>query len=644
MEHSNPVGGSGEKRSHHWRSYKLVIDPALKKGPHKLYRYDGVQFSMPNPGMPPVDSVRDPRIGRIWTKYKETDLPVPKFKIDDCYVGPVPPKEVTFAKLNDNIREGFLSDMCKRFGEIEQVEILYNPINKKHLGIAKVIFVSVKGAKDAVQNLHKTSVMGNIIHVELDTKGENRMRYFELLVSGLYTPRTLPVGNEPVQEDSPPGVSDPPQASDPRKPALQRPTESSAASVGSAATPTSSSTPFSVDTTYSSRQDTPNSYSQFTPQSQGTPHTPRLSGTPFSQDSGYSSRQTPSYHYGSDNPRRHETKFQDAYNRRPERHYVHNTTGAYRSSEQNASSSSSSSSSFTSNFKPHPPPAEPTAAYSHPPAASHTSNYKSAFSPYQAPPLPPVYPHAVDQLFPQTSSSKGEYRRPAPPPAEPFALGSGSSSVDFVPVKEKPNMPPLPDTPLVGEQPSLTSVNRTPERCETPCTPTLESQIQHNSLDSRIEMLLKEQRTKLPFLSERDSDSEVRMEGSPVSSSSSQLSPIPPYSNSQPSYQGTSPVSRPSSAGLEDISPTPLPDSDEEEPIPGTAALLHNSRAVSEASATPIDQPGTSELKEPVSGDQTPASEKMEEVQSQNHCGLPIRYQPPVNTPMLFKQVRQFYN
>lgn len=34
-----------------------------------------------NPGMPPVDIVRDPRIGRLWTKYKETDLPVPKFKV-----------------------------------------------------------------------------------------------------------------------------------------------------------------------------------------------------------------------------------------------------------------------------------------------------------------------------------------------------------------------------------------------------------------------------------------------------------------------------------------------------------------------------------------------------------------------------------
>lgn len=93
-------------------------------------------------------------------------------QIDEFYVGPVPPKQVTFAKLNDNIRENFLTDMCKKYGEVEAVEILYNPKNKKHLGIAKVIFATVKGAREAVQHLHNTSVMGNIIHVELDTKGE----------------------------------------------------------------------------------------------------------------------------------------------------------------------------------------------------------------------------------------------------------------------------------------------------------------------------------------------------------------------------------------------------------------------------------------------------------------------------------------
>ena len=93
-------------------------------------------------------------------------------QIDDSYIGPVPPKEVTFARLNDNIREGFLKDMCKKFGDIEEVEILYNPKNKKHLGVAKVVFENVKSAKDAVQNLHNTSVMGNMIHVELDPKGK----------------------------------------------------------------------------------------------------------------------------------------------------------------------------------------------------------------------------------------------------------------------------------------------------------------------------------------------------------------------------------------------------------------------------------------------------------------------------------------
>lgn len=61
------------------------------------------------------------------------------------------------------------------------------------------------------------------------------------------------------------------------------------------------------------------------------------------------------------------------------------------------------------------------------------------------------------------------------------------------------------------------------------------------------------------------------MEGSPISSSSSQLSPIPPFTGGS---QGGLQNSRPSSTGLEDISPTPLPDSEDEEPIHGTASLL----------------------------------------------------------------------
>jgi len=31
--------------------------------------------------MSPVENVRDPRMVRLWAKYKEVDLPVPKFKV-----------------------------------------------------------------------------------------------------------------------------------------------------------------------------------------------------------------------------------------------------------------------------------------------------------------------------------------------------------------------------------------------------------------------------------------------------------------------------------------------------------------------------------------------------------------------------------
>nr|XP_020441413.1 histone-lysine N-methyltransferase SETD1B isoform X2 [Monopterus albus]XP_020441414.1 histone-lysine N-methyltransferase SETD1B isoform X2 [Monopterus albus]XP_020441415.1 histone-lysine N-methyltransferase SETD1B isoform X2 [Monopterus albus]XP_020441416.1 histone-lysine N-methyltransferase SETD1B isoform X2 [Monopterus albus] len=543
---SHPVCASAEKRSHHWRSYKLIIDPALKKGSHKLYRYDGHTFSMPNPGIPPVDIVRDPRIGRLWTKYKETDLPVPKFKIDECYIGPVPPKEVTFARLNDNIREGFLTEMCKKYGEIEEVEILYNPKNKKHLGIAKVVFESVKAAKVAVQSLHNTSVMGNIIHVELDPKGENRLRYYQLLMNGSYTPRTLPVGGEEAREVSPRSLAEALLACEP----IRRLSESSVSAVGGTLPPSSSTTPLSLETGYSSlRQDTP--------QSQGTPHTPRQTGTPFSQDSSYSSRQsTPAYQSsrpessGGYKSRRHESKFQDAYNRRPER-------PQYRSMYRSTTSEQAP-------FKQHqltppePPPSTSSFTYTAPPPA--TPNFKSAFSPYQTP-LPPAFPPS-EPAFHHPAQREGEYLRPQQPP-----LAAGT---DLLPPKERPETPPIPEPPPEPVPHPTTPPPQTPEHCPSPGSPTLDPE--RNSLDSRIEMLLKEKRTKLlPFLDDRDSDTEVQMEGSPISSSSSQLSPIPPYTSGS---QGGQQNSRPTSTGLEDISPTPLPDSEDEEPIPGTASLI----------------------------------------------------------------------
>uniref|UniRef100_A0A3P9P175 Histone-lysine N-methyltransferase SETD1B-A-like n=1 Tax=Poecilia reticulata TaxID=8081 RepID=A0A3P9P175_POERE len=198
------------------------------------------------------------------------------FQIDEWYVGPVPPKEVTFCRLNDNVRETFLTNMCQKYGKVEEVEIFYHPKNKKHLGVAKVVFDTVRAAKNAVRHLHQTSVMGNIIHVEIDPKGEKRTRYLQLLFNGPYTPWTLPVGSSERALQS---LVD----------ALL--TSTAAQQSGNASSPASIATPLSLDTAYSSIWgDTPCSLG-LTPQSQGTPRTPCLSVTPLSQDSCYSSLQ-----------------------------------------------------------------------------------------------------------------------------------------------------------------------------------------------------------------------------------------------------------------------------------------------------------------------------------------------------------------
>ncbi|XP_055017321.1 histone-lysine N-methyltransferase SETD1B-like isoform X1 [Boleophthalmus pectinirostris] len=261
-----------------WRSCKLVIDPALTIGLYKVYRFDGERFSIPvdDLGLFPVEDVRDPRICRLWSRSHKIKLLRPKFKVDEYYVGPIPPKEVTFARLNDNVKEALLSNMCEKYGQVEEVEVFYNPKNKKHLGVAKVVFETVKAAKDAVEHLNETSVMGNIIHVEIDPKGEQRARYIQLLIHGLYTPWTLPVGSSEQGLQS----------------LIDNLLHSgSGARRGSVSSPSSVSSPLSQDTGYSSVWlDTPCSFG-VTPRSFGTPRTPCLPLTPLSQDSCYSSLQ-----------------------------------------------------------------------------------------------------------------------------------------------------------------------------------------------------------------------------------------------------------------------------------------------------------------------------------------------------------------
>lgn len=72
--------------------------------------------------------------------------------------------------------------MLRKFDDLEEIEIFFHPKSKKHLGLAKVIFMTPAGAKSCVQKLNHTSVMGNIINVFFDPFGKYKANYVLILI------------------------------------------------------------------------------------------------------------------------------------------------------------------------------------------------------------------------------------------------------------------------------------------------------------------------------------------------------------------------------------------------------------------------------------------------------------------------------
>lgn len=116
-------------------------------------------------------------------------------------MGIPPPIEVSITNLNDNINKDFLEDLVKKFGPLEEVTIYYHPRTKKHLGLAKLIFESPKGAKACVDKLHNTSVMGKVMSVFLDPLGREITKAYETAVN---PPPPLPPAPTVVAKPAPP--------------------------------------------------------------------------------------------------------------------------------------------------------------------------------------------------------------------------------------------------------------------------------------------------------------------------------------------------------------------------------------------------------------------------------------------------------
>ncbi|XP_052863243.1 histone-lysine N-methyltransferase SETD1 [Anopheles cruzii] len=160
------------------RNFKLLADPFLHKGAPKVYRYDGV---VPGDANHPPVIPRDPRnpLARIRSRVEPLDIPVPRFKIDQHYIGEPPAIEITITNLNDNIDKLFLTDMLTKCGTFTELYIYYHPTTNKHLGLARIVFEQVRSAKSCVERLNGTSVMGKVLNVFKDPFGEQCKRLLE---------------------------------------------------------------------------------------------------------------------------------------------------------------------------------------------------------------------------------------------------------------------------------------------------------------------------------------------------------------------------------------------------------------------------------------------------------------------------------
>ncbi|KAH8289881.1 hypothetical protein KR054_003259 [Drosophila jambulina] len=197
---SNHVSSLSHTKMH--RNFKLLADPQLVKCGAKLYRYDGVV-----PGDPtyPTITPRDPRNPLIRIRARPVDplmLLIPRFVIDSDYVGQPPAIEVTVVNLNDNIDRQFLSSMLDKCGTFDEINIYHHPTTNKHMGIARIVFESAKGARQFVEKYNEKSVMGKILNVFCDPFGAILKKTLESLTNrSLGKPITVTKVSTQFQQD-----------------------------------------------------------------------------------------------------------------------------------------------------------------------------------------------------------------------------------------------------------------------------------------------------------------------------------------------------------------------------------------------------------------------------------------------------------
>jgi len=60
----------------------------------------------------------------------------------------------------------------QKFGSIEKLYIYYHRVTKKHLGLARIVFDDIKGARMCVDEMNGKSVMGQVLEAFIDPLGD----------------------------------------------------------------------------------------------------------------------------------------------------------------------------------------------------------------------------------------------------------------------------------------------------------------------------------------------------------------------------------------------------------------------------------------------------------------------------------------
>lgn len=87
-------------------------------------------------------------------------------------MGEPPAVEITITNMNDNVDENFLRNLLQKCGPTEEQTIYRHQRTQRRLGIARIVFIDVKSARNCIERYNQQSVMGNVMNVFHDSFGE----------------------------------------------------------------------------------------------------------------------------------------------------------------------------------------------------------------------------------------------------------------------------------------------------------------------------------------------------------------------------------------------------------------------------------------------------------------------------------------